>query len=404
MTTEELDGYAHVVLEVGLGLRPGKDVAINAMIEHAPFARALAERAYARGARYVDLWYWDPHGKAARLRHAPLDTLDETPTWLDARYRELAARQGALVNLVGDPAPDLLADVDPARAGRDRMPILQSRFDVQANNQVEWTFACYPTAAWARRVLGTPDVERLWRAIHRVMRLDAPDPVAAWTARIDELEERCARLTAQRFDTIHLHGGATDLTVGLNPRHRWGTARLVSRAGIRHIAALPTEEIFTTPDPSRTRGTVAASRPLALGGSVIRDLQLDFADGRITAVRATTGADVVRGHLAIDDGASLLGEIALVDDTSPLQQSGILFYETLLDESAASHLAWGGGIPEGHQDYDPLRPETADALPINHSATHTDFCFGSPGVDVTALRADGERVPLMRGERWVFGT
>ena len=401
MRAEELDGYARVVLDVGLGLQPGKDVAINGMIEHAPFARALAEAAYARGARYVDVWYWDPYAKASRLRHAPEATLDETPAWLDARYRELAARQGALINLVGDPAPDLLADADPARAGRDRMPVLQSRFDVQASNQVEWTFACYPTAAWAERVLGAPDVERLWQAIRRVMRLDAPDPVAAWTDRMDELHERCAYLTEQQFDAIHLHGGATDLTVGLNPRHRWGTARLVSRAGIRHIAALPTEEIFTTPDPSRTRGTIAASRPLALSGTVIRDLQLDFAGGRVTEVRASTGADVVRGHLAIDDGASLLGELALVDDSSPLQQSGMLFYETLLDESAASHVAWGGGIPEGHQDYEPLRPETEAALPINRSATHTDFCFGGPSVDVTALRAGGERVPLMRGERWV---
>jgi aminopeptidase len=402
MTSDELDEYARVVLEVGLALKPGKDVAINAMVEHAPFARALAEQAYARGARYVDIWYWDPHGKASRLRHAPAGTLHETPAWLDARYRELAARQGTIVNVVGDPAPDLLADIDPARAGADRMPGLQSRFDVQANGEVEWTFACYPTAAWAQRVLGEPDVERLWQHIRHVMRLDAPDPVAAWTARMAEQHERCARLTDEQFSALHLQGGDTDLTVGLLPRHRWGTAELVSRAGIRHIAALPTEEIYTTPDPALTRGTVAASRPLALGGSVVRDLQLDFAGGRVVAVRASAGADVVRGHLATDAGASYLGEVALVDDRSPLQQSGILFYETLLDESAASHLAWGSGIPDGHQDYDPRRQETEAALPINRSATHTDFCFGGPGVDVTGVRAGGERVPLMRGERWVL--
>ncbi|MCW2987013.1 MAG: aminopeptidase [Conexibacter sp.] len=402
MTSDELDEYARVVLEVGLDLRPGKVVAVNAMVEHAPFVRALCEQAYAGGARYVDVWYWEPQGKAARLRHAPAETLREVPAWLDARYRELAAVQGTIVNVVGDPAPDLLADADPARAGLDRMPGLQSRFDVQADGEVEWTFACCPTAAWAQRVLGEPDVERLWQHIRRVMRLDAPDPVAAWKARMAELHERCARLTEEAFSAMHLQGEDTNLTVGLLPRHRWGTAELVSRAGIRHIAALPTEEIYTTPDPTRTSGTVAASRPLALGGTVVRDLQLDFAEGRIVAVRASAGADVVRGHLATDDGASLLGEIALVDDSSPLQQSGILFYETLLDESAASHLAWGSGIPDGHQDYDPQRPGSAAALPINRSATHTDFCFGGPGVDVTAIRAGGERVPLMRGERWVL--
>jgi aminopeptidase len=402
MTDDELRAYARVVLAVGLDLRPGKDVAINAMIEHAPFARALCEEAYKNGARYVDLWYWDPHGKASRLRHAPAETLHETPAWLDARYAELAARQGTIVNVVGDPEPDLLAGLDPVRAGLDRMPGLQSRFDVQQNGSVEWTFAAYPTPAWAQRVLGTPDVDALWRHLARLMRLDAPDPVAAWRTRMDELDRRCDALTAQQFTTIHLHGGATDLHVALPPRHRWGTAEIISRAGIRHVAALPTEEIFTTPDPAGTRGTIAASRPLALSGTVVEDLQLDFGDGgRITAVRATQGADVVRGHLAVDDGASLLGELALVDDASRIQQSGLLFYETLLDESAASHVAWGSGIPDGHQDYDPQRPQTAEGLPINRSATHTDFCFGGLGVDVDGLRADGERVALMRGERYV---
>lgn len=399
---EELAGYARVVLAVGLALRPGRDVAVNALVEHAPFARALAEEAYRMGARYVDVWYFDPHAKRSRLRHAPTETLHETPSWLDARCAALAERGGTIVNVVGDPEPDLLRDVDPARAGRDRMPGLQSRFDVQQNGSVEWTFAAYPTDAWARRVLGTPDADALWRHLRRLMRLDEPDPTAAWRARMDELNARCAALTREQFAALHLHGGATDLHVALPPRHRWGTAEIVSRAGIRHVAALPTEEIFTTPDPRGTRGTVAASRPLALSGTVVEGLQLDFGDdGRVTDVRARRGADVVRGHLASDDGASLLGELALVDDASRIQQSGLLFYETLLDESAASHVAWGSGIPDGHQDYDPRRPETERDLPINRSATHTDFCFGGPGVDVDALTETGERVALMRGESYV---
>lgn len=403
MTEEELARYARVVLAVGLDLRPGKDVAVNALIEHAPFARALAEQAYEMGARYVDLWYFDPHAKRSRLRHAPEDSLHETPAWLDARYAALARTQGTIVNVVGDPEPDLLVGLDPARAGRDRMPGLQSRFDVQQDGSTEWTFAAYPTPAWARRVLGEPDADALWAVLQRLMRLDEPDPVASWRDRMAQLDARCAALTRERFTAVHLHGtNGTDLHVHLPPRHRWGTAEIVSRAGIRHVAALPTEEIFTTPDPRGTRGRVVATRPLALGGTVIEGLQLDFGDdGRVTDVRASSGADVVRGHLSTDDGASLLGELALVDDASRIQQSGLLFYETLLDESAASHVAWGSGIPDGHQDYDPRRPETAAALPINRSATHTDFCVGGPEVDVDALTASGERVPLMRGEVWV---
>lgn len=403
MTDEELAEYARVVLAVGLDLRPGKEVAVNALIEHAPFARALAEQAYEMGARYVDLWYFDPHAKRSRLRHAPPNSLHETPEWLDARYAALARTQGTIVNVVGDPEPDLLRDVDPARAGRDRMPGLQSRFDVQQDGSTEWTFAAYPTAAWAQRVLGAPDVEQLWSVLRRLMRLDEPDPVAAWKARMAELDARCAALTDAQFAAVHLHGAnGTDLHVTLPPRHRWGTAEIVSRAGLRHVAALPTEEIFTTPDPRGTRGRVVATRPLALGGTVVQGLQLDFGDdGRVTEVRAEHGAEVVRGHLKSDDGASLLGELALVDDQSRIQRSGLLFYETLLDESAASHVAWGSGIPDGHQDYDPLHPETAVGLPINRSATHTDFCVGGPGVDVDALTAEGERVPLMRGDVWV---
>lgn len=402
MTDDDLRAYAHLVLEVGLGLRPGKDVAINAMVEHAPFARVLCDEAYARGARYVDVWYWEPHAKAARLRHAAEETLGDVPVWLDVRYRELAARQGTIVNVVGDPAPDLLDGIDPGRAGRDRMPGLASRFAAQSEGTVEWTFCCFPTSAWAERVLGSPDAARLWRELRPLLRLDAPDPATAWRRRMEELGERCAQLTEAAFDAIHLRGPGTDLLVGLPPRHRWGTAELVSRAGIRHLAALPTEELYTTPDPARTTGTVAATRPLALGGTVVRELRLRFADGRVVEVEAASGADVVRGHLATDAGAAFLGELALVDDTSPLRQTGLLFYETLLDESAASHLAWGNGIPDGHQDYDPRRPETAAGLPINRSATHTDFCFGGPEVEVTGVRADGRRVPIMHGDRWVF--
>ena len=361
------------------------------------------------GARYVDVWYWDPHAKASRLRHAPTDTLHETPPWLDARYAALAARSGTIVNVVGDPEPDLLADVDPARAGLDRMPGLRSRFDVQQNGAVEWTFAAYPTAAWAQRVLGTPDVDALWRHLRRLMRLDEPDPVAAWRARMDDLTARCDALTAQQLTAVHLHGGATDLHVQLPPRHRWGTAEIVSRAGIRHVAALPTEEIFTTPDPRGTRGRIADLAPArALRAPSIEGLQLDFGDdGRSPTCAPPRAPTSSAATSPTDDGASRLGELALVDDASRIQQSGLLFYETLLDESAASHVAWGSGIPDGHQDYDPTRlggDGFERDLPINRSATHTDFCFGGPGVDVDGLRARGDgfdRVPLMRGERYV---
>jgi aminopeptidase len=402
MNERELRRYARVILEVGVALRPGQDLAINAYVEHADFARILCDEAYRAGAELVDIWYWDPHAKLARLSHAPRESLSRTPEWLDARYRGLADNGGALINLAGDPQPDLLRDVDPARAGLDRMPALASRFAIQTRNEVQWCFAAVPTEGWARQVLGTPDVDALWHHLAAVLRLDAPDPVAAWWARMDELLVRCAVLDEERFDGLHYVGPGTDLRVGLPAGHRWGTAQLEARNGVRHIATLPTEEIFTTPDPTRTEGTVRASRPLALGGALVEGLELRFAGGRIAEVSASRGAEVVRAQLAIDDGAARLGEVALVDDTSPIQQSGVLFYDTLLDENAASHLAWGDGIPDGHRDYESSRPETLAGLPINHSATHVDFMIGSPELTVTGVRADGSRRVILDGERWAL--
>ena len=402
MTEQELRRYAGVILEVGVALTAGQDLAVNTHLDHAPFARILCDEAYRRGAHLVDVWYWDPHTKLARLRHAPLDTVARTPAWLDERYRRLAESGGALVNLAGDPEPDLLRGVDQARAGLDRMPGLTSRFDVQARNEVQWCFAAVPSERWARQVFGEPDVAGLWRLLATVMRLDTDDPVAAWWRRMDELSARCRTLDEHRFDAVHYHGPGTDLRVGLPAGHRWGTAQLRARTGARHVAALPTEEIFTTPDPARTEGTVRASKPLALGGSLVEELELRFVDGRAVDIRAWRGADAVRAQLALDDGAARLGEIALVDDSSPLQQAGVLFYDTLLDESAASHIAWGDGIPDGHRDYDPARPETLDGLPINHSGTHVDFMIGSPDLTVTGVCRDGTRRDILDGERWVL--
>jgi aminopeptidase len=398
----DLRRYAALILEVGVALQPGQDLAVNAYLAHAEFASVLCDEAYRRGAGFVDVWYWDPHTKLARLAHAPSETLARTPEWLDVRYRILADRGGALVNLTGDPEPDLLRDVDASRAGLDRMPGLTSRVEVQSRNEVQWCFAAVPSPGWARQVFGQPDVGRLWLELARVLRLGEVDPAQAWWRRVDELSLRCAALDEQRFDALHYLGAGTDLYVGLPPGHRWVTALLQARSGVTHIAALPSEEIFTAPDPARTEGTVRASKPLALGGTVVEDLELRFANGSIAEVRATRGAEVVRANLRVDEGASRLGEVALVDDTSPLQQAGVLFYNSLLDESAASHLAWGDGLPAGHVDYDSQKPETLDQLPINHSATHVDFMIGSPELTVTGIRPDGSRRVVLEAERWAL--
>ncbi|HEU4658647.1 MAG TPA: aminopeptidase [Capillimicrobium sp.] len=396
--------YADVMLDVGLDLRPGRTVAIDAQIEHAPLARLLAEGAYRRGARYVDVWYWDPHPKRSRLLHADAATLHEVPAWLARRYEALAEAPdgGCLIRIAGDPDADLLSDVDPERAGRDRMPWVPARNDAQTHMLVEWTIGCCPTPGWAERVLGEPDVEELWSLVAHLMRLDEPDPVAAWRARMAELRRRCEQLDALGLETIRFEGPGTDLSVGLPEDHRWLTVELVSRRGVRHVVNLPSEEVATSPDPTRAEGVVRSTRPLALGGTVVRDLELRFEGGRIVDVAAATGADVVRAHVAQDPGAGRLGEVALVDGSSRVAASRRLFFDTLLDENAACHLAWGSGIPEARAGHDPSSGASLSDLGLNASSTHTDFMVGGPGVTVTGRDRAGREHLLLAGERWML--
>lgn len=397
---EQLRRYAAVALDVGVGLRAGKELAINAHVEHAPFARVLCEEAYARGASYVDLWYWDPHAKASRLRHAPTDTLARVPGWLDERYRSLGERAGAVINLVGDPEPGLMDGVDPTRAGLDRMPGLTSRFHVQMTGLVEFTTMPCATDGWAEQVLGRRDAAALWNVLFDLTRLDADDPVQAWQERIAELERRSAALNHARFDALHYRGPGTDLRVGLAKRHVWGSARVTSRDGISHVPALPTEEIFSMPDPQRADGHISATKPLELGGTLVEGLRLRMEGGRIVEATADHGVDVVRANLDLDEGARRLGEVALVDGSSRLTQSGLTFFHTLLDESAACHLAWGRTIPDAHLDYDPAKPDETAELGLNESGTHIDFMVGGPAVTVSGVWSDGSERVILADDEW----
>ncbi|WP_049570967.1 aminopeptidase [Nonomuraea sp. SBT364] len=397
----ELSRYADVVFDVAVPIVAGDRVLINAEIEHAPLARALTEAAYARGARYVDIWYFDPYARRSRVRHADEATLGEVPAWLDARNEELARHCGVLVNLRGLAAPDLLAGQDQVRAGLDRMPYLTSRQRLQLENLVRWAIVPCPTAEWARAIFGEPDEARLWECLRPILRLDRPDPVAAWRQRIAELLARAETLNSLRLDAVRFEGPGTDLTVGLLPDAHWTAAQLESVDGHAFQANLPTEEVFTTPDHRRVSGTVRSTRPLALNGSVIRDLELTFTGGVVTEVRAASGADVVRTHQATDPGAARLGELALVDGSSPVGRSGITYLETLLDENATCHLAWGAGLPPGV----PARLRALDsdaraAAGVNVSAVHVDFMVGGPDVTVTGIGHDGTTIELLRDDEW----
>jgi aminopeptidase len=400
MSDDRLDRYARVALEVGTNFQAGQDLAISCQIEHAPFARAVARAAYAAGAHYVDIWYWDPHAKRARIEHAPEDTLTWTPPWLDRRNEYLGENHGARLAITGDPEPDLLDGLDPKRVGLDQMPRLASALKIARSGAVNWTVVSYPTEGWARAVFGEPDVERLWRHLEEFLRLDRPDPVAAWNEHIGKLLDRARRLNERRLDSLHYRGPGTDLTVGLLPGSTWKAAELETRWGLMFRPNLPTEEVFTTPDARRTEGTVRATRPLAMAGSIVRDLELSFSAGRIDKVEASAGADVVRKQIETDEGASRVGEVALVDGSSPIGRSGIIFFDTLLDENATCHIAWGAGFPFAVSGAEGLDEAELARMGVNESKVHTDFMIGSPELEVDGIDSSGTRVPILLADQW----
>jgi aminopeptidase len=398
--TERLERYAALLLDTGVGLQPGQRLAINAEIEHAPLVRTIADQAYQRGAAYVDVWYWEPYAKRARVLHAPEDTLSWTPPWLDRRYEDLSDGGDALINIRGDSVPDLLSGLDGRRVGLDRMPDLASRFHAQSRGLVAWTIACYPTAGWAESVFGTPDVERLWTHLEQFLHLDRPDPSVVWTERLNLLRDRARVLTGLRLDAVRFVGPGTDLRIGLIPEAGWRISELTGPRGIHNALCLPTEEVYTTPDHRRVDGHVRSTKPLALAGTLVRDLELTFTAGRVSRVTASTGADVVRNNQSIDDGAAMLGEVALVDETSPIGRSGVTFQNTLLDENATCHIAWGGGIPSVLDGWRDLTSEQLLELGVNQSTTHIDFMVGGPEVSVIGVRHDGGTVEILRNGHW----
>ena len=386
-------------LSVGFGanVQPGQIVGITSSTGKEDLTRTVTHAAYERGARYVDVLYFDPWVKRERIAHAPDDSLDEVPPWLIDRLEWLSDKHAARITLNGPTAPRALDGLDPARAGRDLMPYLPNTGAVVNRGTTNWCVVPAPTVDWAVEVY--PDVpaerayERLWDAIVHVCRLDEPDPDAAWLGRMESLKSVATRLTGRRFDAIRLHGPGTDLTVGLFRSCEWHAAEFETVDGLRFYPNLPSEEMFTTPDPARTEGYVSTTMPKELYGSIVDGIRLEFEHGRVTRVDAERGADALRSALERDEGASLLGELALVDDSGRVGALGTVFFETLLDENAASHIALGNG-------YELTVPDPAERERITKSEVHADLMIGSPELHVDGITESGESVPVLRGGAW----
>jgi aminopeptidase len=391
-----LDRLARLAVQAGANVQAGQVVGVSGRPGQEDLVRAIAREAYRRGARFVDVSWFDPHVKLARLELADEETLEWVPPWYGDRMLQLGEMGGANIALAGPTAPGLLDRADPARAGRDRLPSVREGIEVIMAAKVNWTVVPCPTPAWA--TLAHPDLDPeaalalLWDEIAHVCRLDEPDPAAAWTARARELSESAERLTARRLSALRFVGPGTDLTVGLLPGSRWVGGVDHRRDGLEHLPNIPTEEVFTTPDPARTEGVVTATRPLDLGGTVVNGLRVRFSGGRAVEIDADTGAEVLRARAAVDEGAARLGEVALVDASGRIGPLGTVFFDTLLDENATSHIALGAGYPKG------AGPEEAGN--VNKSEIHIDFMIGGPEVTVLGVDADGTESPVLAGGAW----
>jgi aminopeptidase len=413
MDAAALARYADVVIRVALNLQPGQRLLVigplangGVALDAAPLVRAVAAQAYEGGAPLVEVLWGDEAITMTRFARAPAESFGQFSGWLPQALADHVARGYALLSIHAND-PDLLRD-----APADRVSALQAATahavrpfrERIAANATNWAVVAAATPAWARRVfpdLPEPEaVEQVWRAIARLCRLDADDPVDAWRTHLDALGERTAILNERRYTALRYRGPGTDLEVGLASGHVWHGGRSTSQNGISFAANVPTEEVFTMPDRGRVNGVVRATKPLSYGGTLIEDFGLRFDGGRIVEICAGRGEAVLRDLVATDEGSARLGEVALVPHSSPVSQAGHLFYTTLFDENAASHLAIGNAYAFTLEGGDALSPEAFEQAGGNRSVTHVDFMIGSGELDVDGVLADGTAEPVMRAGEW----
>ena len=403
---QKLDRYAELALTVGLNLQEGQPLLLSGSAESLPLLRALTRAAYDMGASAVVAEIRDPLLDRIGVEEVREQFLDYVPDWsVQARLR--AIEEGAALLSLLDDDPNLLQGTDQTRLQRRMQATMRVRrpyLEQVGAHRVNWLAIGGAAGGWARAVF--PDlnadeaVERLWQAIFATVRLDEPDPAAAWKEHLRLLEERAAALNREHFSALVFRGPGTDLRVGLAPRHVWKSAVAEAQNGVRFVPNLPTEEVFTAPDPNRVEGVVSSTRPLNVGGTLVEGIRAEFAAGEAVGLQAERGEEALRGLLATDAGALRLGEVALVETPNPVYATGLLFKNTLYDENAASHIAFGRAYP----DTLGINSGADDALMAaggNVSMVHLDWMIGSPEVSVWGLRESGEEVPLMAEGRWL---
>ncbi len=403
---EKLDRFALVAVRVGLNLQPGQELVITASLDQVPLIRRITEHAYKAGALAVTTLYSDDETALARYQFAPDASFDSTPKWLAdgiaAAYGSGSARLG-----ITGANPALLKDQDPAKVSRANIAAskaMKPAMELITRHAINWSILAGATPAWAKLVFPhlheAEAVPALWEAIFKASRITGDDPVADWKTHGRNIAARVDMLNAKRFSALHFKGPGTDLEVGLADDHLWAGGGGECGNGIFCNANIPTEECFTTPHKDRVNGMVTASKPLSHQGTLIENIQVRFENGKIVEANASAGEEALRKLIAVDEGASHLGEVALVPHGSPIAQSGLLFWNTLFDENAASHIALGQAYATCIRDGESMDEAALAAKGANTSLIHVDWMIGSGEVDVDGVFSDGTREPLMRTGEW----
>jgi aminopeptidase len=411
-----LAAYGELAVRIALNLQPDQRLLIlgpiangGASLDAAPLVRKIAESAYRAGARYVETLWGDEALQLLRFRYAPRDSFGEFSAWLpDALLHHAEAGHAILSIYAND--PDVFQHEPPELVGAVQQVVSRSVRPFReciSRNQTNWAVIAGACPGWAQRVFpgvaADEQTPRLWEAIARLCRLDRPDPIAAWEEHLAALAARRDYLNDRRYDALRYRGPGTDLTIGLAPGHTWVSGRSTSRSGIPFAPNLPTEEVFTMPHKDRVHGFVRSSKPLSYGGTLIENFTMRFEDGRVVSAAAENGEAILRQLLDTDPGSARLGEVALVPDNSPVAQSGLLFYNTLFDENAASHVALGSAYKFTVAGGDTMSDEEFERAGGNRSVTHVDFMIGSRSLDVDGVLANGTVEPLMRRGDWAVG-
>ena len=398
---EFFERLAELAIGVGVNLQPGQELVVFGDVEHAALVRATMKAGWQAGASDVQCLYREPYDRLFLGRYAVDERLDRSPFATLAFYDHLAEGQRALVMVTGDATPDLYAEIEPERMAR-AVPAetFRRRAEIFARRGVARTAIPFPTEAWSARIFGAPDVGRLREVVARATRLDEPDPIAAWRDHLAELATRAEMLTARSYDALRFRGPGTDLLIGLLPAAHWGNVTGETPWGQRYLANIPTEEVFTTPDCRRTHGLVTMTRPFADFGAYVTGMSLRFEHGRLVEASATEGEAWLRQMLATDDGASMVGEIALVPAHNRLSELELTFFHGLFDENVSSHMALGNGITGVVRGSERLTPAERRAAGMSTSIVHHDFTIGGPGIDVSGVMKDGREEPLMVSGSW----